>query len=167
MAIICGWASKSENNSTVGKRGDQTGSEVKIGNYYFFSQDVLIRFKSIAKRKKAAKAMEALCKNENIGYSQADRTSLLAECNKIGWNIDKIDKIGLCNCDCSMLVVCAINFAYGKMLVKNSTTTTLETNTVKAFPKKFEKIKITKDTQFKLGDMPLKAGRHVIMVIKK
>ena len=167
MAIICGWASKSENNSTSGKRGDQTCKEVKIGNYYDFSQDILIRFKSVARRKKAAKAMEALCKNENIGYSQPDRTSLLAECNKINWNIDKINKISLCNCDCSMLVVCAINFAYGKMLVKNSTTTTLEANTVKAFPKKFEKINLAKNTQFKLGDMPLKAGRHVVMVIKK
>ena len=65
-----------------------------------------------------------------------------------------------------MLVVCAINFAYGKMLVKNSTTTTLEANTVKAFPKKFEKIKISYINEFKLGDMPLKAGRHVVMVIK-
>ena len=66
MSLLCGWASQSEKKTINGKKGDQTGTEVKLGSYYDFGQNVIIRFNSIAKRKKAAKAMKALCKNDSV-----------------------------------------------------------------------------------------------------
>lgn len=166
MSLLCGWASQSEKKTINGKKGDQTGTEVKLGSYYDFGQNVVIRFNSIAKRKKAAKAMKALCKNDNIGYGQNDRSTLYKECQRIKWDISRISEIKKCNCDCSEICGCCINFAYGKEIVPSAiTTTTFESYTVGRYPLKFKKVtKINKD-KLKRGDMPLKAGKHIIMVV--
>ena len=74
--MLCGWASQSEKRTANGKKGDQTGREVRTGNYYNFGQSEIIRFKNSRRGKKAAKAMKAFCNNDNIGYGQTDRTSL-------------------------------------------------------------------------------------------
>jgi hypothetical protein len=151
-----------------GKKGDQTGREVKIGSYYDFGQNVVIRFKNLGKRKIAAKAMKKMCGNNNIGYGQSDRTSLYSQCQKIKWDVNKIDQISLCNCDCSEVCGCAINFAFGKEIVPSCiTTATFEQYTTGKYPNKFKKVKDTSASTLKLGDMPLKAGKHIIMVVEK
>ena len=81
MSVICGWASQSEKRTANGKKGDQTGKEVKTGYYYNFGQTGIIRMKNVSKRRKAAKAMLAMCQNNNIGYGQTDRISLYKECS--------------------------------------------------------------------------------------
>ena len=54
MGTLCGWASINENGkATGGQKGDQTGREVKTGNWYSFGQTVVLRFND---RNKAAKA---------------------------------------------------------------------------------------------------------------
>jgi hypothetical protein len=166
MSLLCGWASQSENKSKNGKKGDQTGWEVKTGSYYNFGQDKLIRFRNPARRKKAAKALKKMCNNNNIGYGQDDRSTLYSQCQKIGWDVKRIGEIGLCNGDCSELCGCAINFAYGKEVVPSAiTTATFESYTVSKYPKRFKKVTNLNPSLFKLGDMPLKAGKHIIMVI--
>ena len=42
MSILCGWASQSEKGTINGKKGDQTGKEVKIGNYVTIGQNCVI-----------------------------------------------------------------------------------------------------------------------------
>lgn len=166
MKVICGWASKSEKGTTNGAKGDQTKSEVKTGFYYEFGQDKTIRFKNSSRGKKAANAIEKLCNNDNIGYGQSDRKTLYNECDRIGWNIKKINEIRKCNGDCSELVACAINFAYGKQVIPWSCTTRdIEHYTVGNKPKCFKLIRSVNEKNLKPGDIILKAGKHVIMVI--
>jgi len=158
------WASIGENGkATGGKKGDQTGKEVRVDNYYDFGQTWNIRFRSTARGRKAGKACKAMAKNENIGYNQADRTSLYNECRRIGWNINKIHLIRKCNCDCSELVTCAINFAYGKEMLPSSMTTSSLPSIVSNYPKKFKRYdNALKTKKFHKGDMVGKTG-HVIM----
>lgn len=165
MTILCGWASQSEKGTINGKKGDQTGKEVKIGNYYNFGQDKIIRFRNSARGKKAAKAQKAFCENDNIGYGQADRTSLFNQCRKLKWDINRIKEIPKCNCDCSELCVCSINMAYGKEVLNSYCTThSFYKETVKKHPRNFRCVKV--NCMKKAGDMPLKAGKHIIMVLE-
>lgn len=162
---LCGWASQSEKRTVNGKKGDQTGKEVRLGYYYDFGQTKIIRFKSKARGKKAGHAMIAMCKNENIGYGQSDRTSLFTQCRAIGWNLKKISQIKKCNCDCSEICACAINFAYGKEIVPSyATTRSLKGLTVATHPKKFKTASVNGKKQ--AGDMPILAGKHVIMIVE-
>lgn len=55
MGTLCGWASIDENGkATGGQKGDQTGREVRTGNWYSFGQTVVLRFKDRNKATKAA-----------------------------------------------------------------------------------------------------------------
>ena len=163
--MLCGWASQSEKRTANGKKGDQTGKEVRTGNYYNFGQSEIIRFKNSHRGKKAAKAMKAFCKNDNIGYGQTDRTSLYLQCRKIGWNISKIPHISKCNCDCSEICACAINMAYGKEIIPSYATTHSFKALTAIQRKKNFKI-VGTNVKKKAGDMPLAAGHHIIMVIE-
>ena len=166
MAVLCGWASQSEKRTVNGRKGDQTGKEVKLGSYYNFGQDKIIRFRNSSRGRKAARAQKLFCLNDNIGYGQNDRTSLYSQCKKINWDITKISQIKKCNCDCSELVACSINMAYGKEIMPSSTTTASLFNlTIVNRPKNFKATKLC--SKKKPGDMPLKAGKHVIMVLEK
>ena len=163
--MLCGWASQSEKITANGKKGDQTGKEVRTGNYYNFGQSEIIRFKNSHRGKKAAKAMKAFCKNNNIGYGQTDRTSLYLQCRKIGWKISKIANISKCNCDCSEICACAINMAYGKEIIPSYATTHSFKSLTAIQRKKNFKI-VGTNVRKKAGDMPLAAGHHIIMVIE-
>lgn len=172
MSVICGWASQSENGTANGKKGDQTGKEVKTGYYYNFGQTGIIRMKNVSKRKKAAKAMLAMCQNNNIGYGQTDRISLYKECVRIGWDVNRISEIRKCNTDCSMTVGCAYNFAYKKALVpSNVYTGNLVSLTVHKYPSIFKYVSIGKiknaSNDLRVADAPVKAGHHTIMVISR
>ena len=55
MSNLFAWASIGENGrGTGGKKGDQTGKEVKVGNYYDFGQNKVIRFKNPLRGRKMA-----------------------------------------------------------------------------------------------------------------
>lgn len=114
MSVLCGWAAGSEYNSINGQKGDQTGTgrEVRTGPWYYFGQNVVIRFKDRAKAKKAAANMKAICNNNNVGYGQSDRLSLYQAWRQVGWN--NPSKISVkCNTDCSQLVSdCVISVGY-------------------------------------------------------
>ena len=115
MTNLFAWASIGENGkATGGKKGDQTKKEVKVAPYYEFGQTWVIRFRSTSRGNKAGKAAKLLSENDNVGYAQDDRVFLYNECERINWDMERINEIRKCNCDCSLLVVCAIKFAYGK-----------------------------------------------------
>ena len=103
MGTLCGWASIDENGkATGGQKGDQTGREVKTGNWYDFGQTVVLRFKDRNKAAKAATAMKQLCANDNVGYCQGHRTSLYTELEKVGWNPTALKTP--CETDCSAMM---------------------------------------------------------------
>lgn len=159
------WASISEKNTINGKKGNQTGNELKIANYYHFGQNWCISFKSKKKGKLASEVAKLLVANRNIGYGQSDRKSLYDECLRIGWDIQRIHEIKLCNCDCSMLIICIINFVFGKSLLEYSYTTYSLPKIVEKYPKLFKFSNDSlKSLKFKKGDIVGRSGHVIINV---
>lgn len=159
------WASISEKNTINGKKGNQTGNELKIANYYQFGQNWIISFKSKKRGKLASEVAKLLVSNRNIGYGQSDRKSLYDECVRIGWDIQRIHEIRLCNCDCSMLIICIVNFVFGKSLLEYSYTTYSLPKIVEKYPKffKFSNGSL-KNLKFRKGDIVGKSGHVIINV---
>lgn len=114
--VSCGWASIDERGkASGGKDGDQTGKEVKVGNWYYFKQTIVFRWKSRELAEKYAKIIKAFCTNDNIGYDQSERTTLFNILKAANWKYTKVTKP--VECDCSELVACAINCTVGKEVV--------------------------------------------------
>lgn len=82
-------------------------------------------------REKHAKAVEAGCANNNIGYGQGDRNTLNTEAKKVNYDLSKV---GLCNTDCSEFQnVCAVaSGAAGVTHGSNGWTTATMRNALKA-----------------------------------
>lgn len=158
------YASISENGSINGLPGDQTGQEVKTRPYYDFGQQFYTRFISKSRRKKIASIAKKLESNNNIGYGQKSRTSLFNECIIIGWDASRINEIRKCNCDCSMLVICAINFAYGRMKLPHYLTTSdFASNAIHKIMKKATFTQKQINTKHRLGDIVYRRG-HVAII---
>lgn len=166
MTNLFAWASLGENGKvTGGKKGDQTKKEVRVADYYNFGQTWVIRFRSTSRGKKAGIAAKKMALNDNIGYNQADRISLFKECERINWDIEKISQIKPCNCDCSELVVCAVNFAYGKSKLGCGHTTHSLPSICTTYKKNFKRAdSAIKSLKFKKGDMVGKSGHVIINV---
>ena len=124
MAVRIGHASISEKGTTSGKAGDQTGKEVCIRSWYSKPWDFMAIHPDSKVREKHAKAVEAACANDNIGYNwfgANDRNSLykLAKANSFN-----LSKVGKCNCDCSSLQnVAAVASGSGATYGSNGWTT--------------------------------------------
>lgn len=160
------WASIGSNGKVIGDLdGDQNGKEVKISDYYDFGQRWVIRFRSKKRGKKAAYAAKMLARNNNIGYNQSNRKSLYTQCELIGWDVNKIYQIRPCDCDCSLLAVCAINFAYGKSLLPYTLTTYSLPKIVNQYRTKFKRADVSITTgKFHKGDLVGKTGHVIINV---
>lgn len=101
MGVIIGSARSSFGNTT---RGDQHGGdEVSTQAWYKHSKGWrCFRAKDPVKRGLLARAMEAACKNNKIGYSQPDRLALFNQVKGKGY--DPALATEATNCDCSSLV---------------------------------------------------------------
>lgn len=116
MAVKCAWASIDERGKIRGgKAGDQTGKEVRTGNWYKFRQTAVYRWKDRTKAKKFAACIESLCNNKNVGYDQGQRGTLNSELKKLKWDYKKLKTP--CECDCSDLVVAGVNCVAKKELL--------------------------------------------------
>lgn len=100
MSVRIGHASISENGTVNGAKGDQTGREVCIRTFYSRPWDYVAIHPDATVREKHAKAIEAACANDNIGYSQSNRNTLNILAKAAGYDLSKVGK---CNCDCSSL----------------------------------------------------------------
>lgn len=100
VAVRIGHASISEKGTVNGAKGDQTGGEVCTRPWYSKPWDFMAVHPDAGVREKHARAVEAACANNNIGYGQGDRNTLnvLAKAE----NYD-LSRVGKCNCDCSSL----------------------------------------------------------------
>lgn len=108
MAILCGWASIDERGKVSGgKAGDQTGKEVKTGNWYDFGQNVVLRFKNRDKAKEAVECMKYLCETNYIGYDQSQRTTAYMALKKLKWKYKKLTL--KTETDCSQLIATVLN----------------------------------------------------------
>ena len=108
--VRVGSARSNENGGiNGGKPGDQKGGrEVSTQDWYLHSKGwVVIRAKDRQVRELIAHNMESICANNNIGYCQDHRTSLIAIAAGYGYDASKI--LSPCETDCSEAVrVCCL-----------------------------------------------------------
>ena len=171
MSVMICHASISENQSKNGVKGDQTGKEVCIRTWYNKPWKSMLRFKDPKMAEKVAQCMENAAKNNQIGYSQATRNSLLNEARKYNYDVSKVNVP--CNCDCSSLVSVACMYAgipEGTLTLKgNCATTTNLTSCLKSTGKidVFTTLPyLAKTDKLRRGDILLQAGHHVAVVVQ-
>lgn len=162
---MIGHASKDEYGKYAGgQAGDSTQKEVCTRKWYNAGWHTVLRPKSSTLAEKSAKACEAACANDKIGYDQKQRNTLNTQAKAVGYDLAKI--VTPCECDCSALMhVCAIaggaHLSYGSNGVTTSTM-------VNAFLKSgdYEKLTdskyLTSDKYLKRGDVLVKTG-HTVM----
>ena len=169
--IMLGSSSKDENGQyTGGQGGDQTGKEVHILNWYNNGWTSVLRPKDDDLAEKIASACEKGCLNDNIGYSQSTRNTLLAQAKLVGLDLSKISTP--CNCDCSSFVstccVCAglpenLFFPYGN----GCTTWTIADACLQSgqFIQLTDNIYLNQKNYLKRGDILLNRNSHVVIVL--
>lgn len=172
MAVLIAHASSDENkNAKGGKAGDQTGKEVCIREWYNKPWNVVIRFTDATMANKVADCMEMACKNEQIGYDQLQRNTLLNKARKYNYNVSKVTEP--CETDCSALVSVACMYAGipESTLTLNGNCAT--TRTLRQILKSTGEVEIyttplytAKSDRLKRGDIVLKEGSHVAVVVK-
>ena len=156
------YASISEKGTINGLPGDQTGKEVKVGDYYNFGQSYYFRFDDSTDAWWMCDIMYRIAKNNMVGYGQADRLTLRNVLKSNGWKSQKINVP--VNCDCSSLVACAINCIYEKEICPASTTTATLASVLKSI-KKGRTHKIEKGYKPMPGDIIWKPGKHVVVCV--
>lgn len=156
------------NGKTKGDAPGDQGREVCIRNWYNKNWDVLLRCRDAIKAEAMAKACEAGCANQCIGYDQNTRNSLNYQARLVGYDLAKIKNA--CNTDCSAFMsVCAQ--AAGICVPYNGTNAPTTSTMEKAFTSTgmFEAIKdknyTGSDKYLKRGDILVKAGSHTVMVL--
>lgn len=162
MAVKIGHASIDERGkASGGVAGDQTGREVCTREWYNKNWISVIRAKDSKIAEKIAKAMEAACANDKIGYDQSQRTTLYTEAKAKDWDISKITKA--CETDCSALVAVCVNAA--GVAVSKDIYTGNEESALKNTGK-FEVLKeskyLTSDAYLKRGDILLSNGHTAV-----
>lgn len=165
MAVKIGHASIDENGKARGgAAGDQTGREVCTRDWYSKNWNKVIRAKNSKIAEKIAKAMEAACANNNIGYDQNQRTTLFVQAQAKKWDISKITT--KCETDCSALVAVCVNAA--GVSVSKDIYTGNEAKALKATGK-FDILTdskyLTTDKNLKRGDILLNEGSHTAVVL--
>lgn len=117
MAKYIAHASIDENGKIAGgQAGDQTKKEVCIRTFYKHPFTKVIRIGTEKVRKQFANNMIDIAKNDNVGYDQNGRNSLLTQAKKVNFDFAKITT--KCECDCSSMVTVALLGAIYKVLGK-------------------------------------------------
>ena len=165
MGIRIGHASISENGTTSGKAGDQTGKEVCIREWYSKPWDYMAIHPDAKVREKHAAAVESACKNDNIGYNwfgENDRNSLYRLAKAVKFDLSKVGK---CNCDCSSLQnVAAAASGSGATYGSNGwTTSTMKAALVALGYKIITASAYLKNSEYCVrGAIYVKAGSHTV-----
>lgn len=168
MTVRIGHASTGENGIRNQIAGDGTGKEVCIRYWYSKPWSVLLRAKDRNIADKIADACEAACNNDHIGYDQNQRNTLKTQAVTVGMDLSRITKD--CECDCSSLVTVCCECAGIKIPYTSGnapTTSTLKKVLVGTgqFVAYEEDLYLTSDKYLRKGDILLKPGAHVVIVL--
>lgn len=102
MGTVIYHAAKDENKKYKnGKAGDQTKAEVYSRSWYNYPWTAVYEPPTVEIGKAVAEMARLICENDNIGYDQNQRNSLLTQAKKCNWNVKNISV--KCECDCSSL----------------------------------------------------------------
>ena len=165
-------ASIDENNrSKNGKAGNQNGKEVCIRTWYNKAWGYVIRFKDPSMANKVADCMVWAAENNNIGYDQNQRNTLLTKSRKYNYNVSKVNEP--CETDCSALVSVACMYAGIPESALTLQGNCAHTRNLRQMLKATGKVDIYSSPQYtastdrlKRGDILLKEGSHVVVVVK-
>ena len=168
MTVRIGHASIGGNGKATGDvAGDQTGKEVCIRSWYNKGWTVLLRAKDPAVRKKIASSCIAACENDNIGYDQSGRNTALQEAQKADWDFSEIDTPS--ETDCSALASACVQAAGVDVWDGGNAPTTRTMEKVLTATGAFEALTdskyLTSSDHLLEGDILLKPGSHVVMVL--
>lgn len=159
----------SENGTVNGVKGDSTGKEVCIRDYYVYKYgwDYVLR-PSADIADKVARNAEIVAKRNKAGYSQPDRNSLHTEAQRVGYDLDKI--VNLCNCDCSSLITtCAIAAGVKSLEYTGNAPTTRTMESAFLRTGKFTILKdkkyLTSDKYLMRGDILVSISHHTVIVL--
>jgi len=171
MSTLIAHASIDENGTIKGGvAGDQSGKEVCIRKWYNKPWQFLIRFSDEVMAEKVARCMEMAAANNNIGYDQLQRNTLLTQARKYNYDVSKV-KVP-CETDCSALVSVACMYAgvpESSLTLHGNCATT---RTLRASLKATGEVQIyssplyvNNTDRLKRGDILLKEGGHVVVVV--
>ena len=172
MSVLIAHASIDENkNIKNGQAGDQTGREVCIREWYNKPWKDVIRFTDPAMANKVADCMEMAAKNDLIGYDQNQRNTLLAKARKYNYDVSKVKEP--CETDCSALVAVACMYAGIPESALTLQGNCAHTRNIRQMLKSTGEVEIystipyvAKTDKLKRGDILLKEGSHVAVVVK-
>lgn len=164
-------ASIDENRQAKGgQAGDQTGKEVCVRDWYSKPWNCVIRFNDVKMAEKVAECMEKAAANDNIGYDQNQRNTLLNLARKYNYDVSKVTEP--CETDCSALVSVACMYAgipESSLTLHGNCATT---RTLRAILKATGEVSIfttplytNRKDKLKKGDILLKEGSHVAVVV--
>ena len=171
MTLIAHASIDEKGQAKNGQAGDQTKKEVCTRSWYNKPWNAVIRFKDAGKREKIAQLMEKAAANDNIGYDQNQRNTLLNLARKFNYDAGKVTTP--CETDCSALVSLACMFAGvpESKLVYNGNSAT--TRTLRPLLQATGLVEIfttapytTKSDKLMRGDILLKEGSHVVVVVQ-
>lgn len=153
------------------QNADGTGGEVRIEyDYDITNRDpaftVLLRPKSAELAEMSALACENGCANSCIGYSQDRRETLLAEAEKVNYNLAAIETP--CDADCSSFMAACAKAGNANLNISLSPTTssmrqyfTKSGDYTALTDKKF----FTSTDYLQRGDILVAEGSHTVMVL--
>ena len=167
MSVKIGHARIDENGkATGGQPGDQNGKELRTQNWYDGGWGFLARHKNPEAAGWIASACEAACANENIGYDQSGRNTLIQQAKAVHWDLSSVAP---CECDCSSLVTCCV-MASGVQIWSGGNAPT--TRTLRKVLQESGQFEILTDAEYltdcKLlnrGDILCKPGSHTVIVL--
>lgn len=100
MTVYVANSGKDENGrSTYGRAGDQTGAEWWIIPWYYYGQNVVLRYPNADVASLLAELATEAANNDLIGYDQTQRLTFWNELKKVGYRPSKITTP--CEGDCS------------------------------------------------------------------
>ena len=163
-----------------GSAGDQTKKEVCIRTMYYKPWSHYLELTDEAVRIEAGNIMIDIANNDNIGYDQNQRNTLLKEAEKVGFNFTKITT--KCECDCSSAVTIAIlgaiykihgesayKAAHKVLVVSGNCATTrslrnrlVKLNMIKVYT---ANTYVSGTSKAKFGGIYIKEGSHVVCYI--
>ena len=155
------------------KLGDGNGKEVKVAPAYWFGQTHVIRYKSLARRKKHKLIATKLSEMPNLGYSMERRYGLWNLCVSCNWDIDEVLeklKTKKVDTDCSQFYACCVNLTYGKIkFVKNTVTSNIlfQASHMSINFKIYNISKSNYLSNVRLSDAHLASGKHVTVICEK
>lgn len=159
-------ASISENKSTVGSLGNQSGKELNVSKWWNDGWNVVLRYPDKNKAQMIAVKARDAAKNLNIGYSWPNRMTFFNSLKAANWSPSSIKT--KCDCDCSSYVsACIVATGYSsndgnlqRVNPGNSTSTLRRDLSSKGWQVLTDKRYLISDSYLLPGDVILAEGSH-------